>query len=100
MEHTSLRDFVEQLDQDIINDIHNYGCVNGCVSELIYYSDTNKFYDAYAEEIHTIVDRYIRDTGEMPKHLIESIGSLVNFKNDMVWFAVELLSEEFVNEEA
>lgn len=37
-----------------LSDILNYGCIPGCVSELIYYSDTHAFYDQYYYEIEEL----------------------------------------------
>lgn len=46
-------------DEEISYYIHtvlNYGCASGCVSSLIYYYDTNKFFHKYSEEILAILD--------------------------------------------
>lgn len=39
-----------------IHTVLNYGCANGCVSSLIYYYDTNKFFHKYSKEILAILD--------------------------------------------
>ena len=36
---------------DYITGVLEYGCVSGCVSSLIYYEDTDKFFSQYYDEI-------------------------------------------------
>ena len=38
--------------KEIFTDVLNYGCQSGIVSDLIYYSDTVKFYNKYKDEIN------------------------------------------------
>ena len=38
-----------------ITDIINYRCVSGCVSSLIYYSDTVRFFNCYKKEIKRLI---------------------------------------------
>ena len=43
----NIKDWIKKnLDKDQIKDVVEHGCVNGTVSELIYYSDTSAFHDA------------------------------------------------------
>ena len=39
----------------IFTDVLNYGCQSGIVSDLIYYSDTVKFYNKYKDEINELL---------------------------------------------
>jgi len=58
--------------ESFINDLLKGGCQSGMISELIYYSDTVKFYRKYQDEI----DILLQDT-------IESIGgSLLDIFGD------------------
>lgn len=55
-----------ETDEEISNYIHtvlNYGCASGCVSSLIYYYDTNKFFHKYSVEILAILDIINKDYG-------------------------------------
>lgn len=55
-----------ESDEEISNYINNvltYGCTSGCVSSLIYYYDTNKFFHKYSEEILAILDIVNKDYG-------------------------------------
>lgn len=68
--------------QNFINEVLNYGCQSGIVSELIYYKDTHHFYDRFYLEIETIRRRYENMTGS-PIHVK---GDLKNF---YAWFGFE-----------
>jgi len=83
-------------DKQTIREIMNHGCITGVVSELIYYSDTVKFYDAFEDEIWNRLDAAATNMGSSDiisfigiyldtKH----IGSLTQFKNALAWWAVE-----------
>ena len=34
-----------------MEELQQYGCISGMIGELIYYDDTEKFFDNYKEEI-------------------------------------------------
>lgn len=57
-----------ESDEEISNYINNvltYGCESGCVSSLLYYRDTKKFFNKYSDEILSILDE-LNDTGGIP----------------------------------
>jgi len=70
--------------RSVISDINEHGCVSGIISELIYYTDTHKFYDKYYEDIENLVSEWESNTGErvMPK-------SGEDRKNFYAWFGYE-----------
>lgn len=47
----------------IFRDVLEHGCVSGTVSELIWYSDTVKFYKEYQDEINELLKDYMYSTG-------------------------------------
>lgn len=72
-----------ETDEDILNylkDVINYGCVSGIVSSLIYYTDTEKFFDDFSNEILELLD--------VKKEKCESYESQFS-KNNLSWFAYE-----------
>ena len=82
-------------------EIVQHGCVSGVASTLIYYSDTCRVYDQYAEELHEIVSDYMDGLGEIgyvPNSIGENFRSLTQFKNAVVWFAAEIVASDFCNE--
>lgn len=48
---------------DFIENILNCGCASGIVGELIYYSDTLKFYKKFQYEIDNLLNDLMRDCG-------------------------------------
>lgn len=49
--------------KNIFTDVLNYGCQSGIVGELIYYSDTVRFYKQYKEEINSLLYDAMNGTG-------------------------------------
>ena len=63
-------------------DLLQHGCISGMVGSLVYYADTEAFFDKYYEEIIWLKTEYEEMTGqpmEIPYHL----------KNHLAWFAFE-----------
>ena len=71
-------------DANEIKDVANYGCAGG-VSGFIYYSETEKFYDEYEDEISD----YLNDAGFSLKNFVHSDSTISTIKNDLVWCVVE-----------
>ena len=89
-----------------LEDVVKYGCVNGSVSSLIYYSDTVKFYDQFEDEIWDMLHENTESFGN--NNILETIGqfnnaknvgSLDQFKNLLVWYAVEETSRKLLDEQ-
>lgn len=108
MTKKTIRQWVEdQIKDEALNpdEVVRHGCVNGCVSALIYYHDTVKFYDQFEDEIW---DRLYEDTENYGnKSIIETIsmfngskdvGSLCQFKNLLAWYSVEEVCREIIDE--
>ena len=57
----------ENIDDDenksILTDILENGCESGACSDLVYYSDTLKFYDDYEDEISELLNSLLNDCG-------------------------------------
>lgn len=49
--------------RNIFIDVLNYGCQSGVVGELIYYSDTVRFYKQYRQEINALLYELMNSTG-------------------------------------
>ena len=83
---------IDMLDEnmtnkEILNTVENivrYGCVNGTVPALIYYSDTEPFFDRHADEIFDIYNNGIYDF-ELSK-------------NSLAWFGFETMAYEIYEE--
>ena len=78
----------EELEGHIKN-ILQYGCISGCVSSQIYYTDTQKFFTDYNEEILELLDTYVKEYGN-PHFEINS--------NNLSWFAYEETTRDIAND--
>ena len=91
----NIKDWIKKnLDKDQIKDVVEYGCVNGTVSELIYYSDTSAFHDAHEDEIWQMVCESAEEHGQTVLEFLATlrgghVGSMYQLKNLLAWFAVE-----------
>lgn len=47
----------------IFTDVLHYGCQSGVVGELIYYSDTVRFFKQYRQEINELLYRLMEEMG-------------------------------------
>ena len=72
-------------DADEIKDVARYGCEGG-VNGFIYYSETEKFFDEYEDEIYD----YLNDCDYSMKDFVTSGSTISTLKNSLVWCAVEL----------
>jgi hypothetical protein len=91
----------EKQDIGLISDIAKHGCSGG-VSGIIYYDETTAFHDQHEEEIWQLIDDQADDNGlkngEFLQHVTSDPGSLKIFKNDLVWWAVEVRAQELLEE--
>jgi len=85
----------------LITDIATHGCSGG-VSGIIYYWETTKFHADHEKEIWDLLYQYAQDEGEELMNYIAAIpimkdvGSHAQFVNALVWWAVEVRSQELV----
>jgi len=72
-------------DADEIKDVARYGCEGG-VNGFIYYSETEKFFDEYEDEIYD----YLNDCDYSMKDFVTNDDTIATLKNSLVWCVVEL----------
>ena len=75
--------------KDWYKDFYQGGCISGFVGELIYYADTEKFYNTYAIDIENLVNKYHNDISS--SSIPRPTG---NYDNDAAWFAFESVAIE------
>lgn len=86
-------------DEELIismQDLLKYGCVSGMIRDLIYYDDTNRFYDIYKDDINDLLSELQQETGLSIEELFSDkfdkddplIINCLN-KNLMAWFGFE-----------
>ena len=69
---------VEQWFEDLLQ----YGCISGMVSGLIYYTETEAFFDKYYYEIMELKEEYEESIGQ-------SMNIPYQLKNHLAWFGFE-----------
>lgn len=73
-----------------IEDVLKYGCVNGTVSNMIYYADTLKFYEDYKKEIAQLLSNEgikpsdLKDFDNEDPFILETHN-----QNLLAWFGYE-----------
>ena len=76
----------EALDHEapalFFEDLQSHGCISGLVGRLIYYTDTQAFYDDHYAEIESLREDWEEECGEP----LNIQGDLKNF---FAWFAFE-----------
>lgn len=86
-------------------DLQKYGCQSGMIGSLIYYNDTNKFYDTYQEEIIELLNDLIYETGCSMEELFgdkfdrdDPLFLECFNKNLMAWFGFETTASKIYNQ--
>lgn len=82
---------------DIFKDVLYHGCQSGIVSELIYYSDTIRFYKQYKQEINDLLYNTMNETGlYAPSELLsdrwdieDPLAQDTHNQNLLAWFGFE-----------
>lgn len=79
-----------------MEDLQKHGCISGMIPELIYYDDTNEFYDTYKTDINDLLSNLTQSTGlsveELFKDQFDENDPLIIDcfnKNLMAWFGFE-----------
>jgi len=79
-----------------IDDLRKGGCQSGMISELIYYTDTVKFYKRYANDIDVLLSSACDDAGCTPSGLFgkawdncDPLARDTQNQNLLAWFAFE-----------
>lgn len=86
-------------------DVLQYGCQSGMVGELIYYTDTVKFYNKYQKEIDVLLRETMEETGiYSPKELFgnkwddeDPLAREEINQNLLAWFGYEETVRRILN---
>ena len=85
----------------LIKDIAHHGCQGG-VPGIIYYNETVEFYAAHEEEIFEQLEDYAEQEGlklgQKVQQVTRDAGSLRQFKNNLVWWAVEVRAQQLLDQ--
>lgn len=97
LKHEVAEILIDMLDTDInneevlttIEDILNHGCQSGIVPALIYYKDTEAFFDRHVDEIFDLYNEAKIEYGEMNIELT---------RNNLAWFGFETMAQNILYE--
>lgn len=64
---------------EYLNDVLSNGCQSGMVSDLIYYSDTCKFYEDHKDEIKTLLNDIFGDWVDSEYGIDETVSTEWSF---------------------
>ncbi len=86
---------IDNLIKDM-EDLQRYGCVSGMIQGLIYYDETNEFYDNYKDDINELLSDLLDGSGLSIQEFFEKNFDnddplILNFsnKNLLAWFGFE-----------
>ena len=83
-------------DYETCKEIVDHGCQSGVCSQHIYYGDTIKFFDSYADEVTEFI-KDILGVETLSDTLKENDGDLDAWKNDLTWTFIELVAMQVVD---
>lgn len=89
-------DTTEESNEKILTymtDIVNHGCVSGVVSSMIYYADTEKFFDENVDDILSLIEEKKQDLGEF----LFNSNFEIN-RNNLAWWAYEVTVSDLLME--
>ena len=97
IEKEVINDIINMLDEDasddevqrLLEEINEHGCSSGIVPSMIYYTDTEKFFDKYSNEIFELYNDFNEETG----YTLSTID-----KNSLAWFSYELIVSNLYDE--
>ena len=78
-------------------DICNHGCISGCASGMIYYSETIALFDKYRDDMFDMMAEYQESTGDfekLPAYVRTNGATFATFANAVVWFCAEVVAYE------
>ena len=83
-------DQIEEYEEpeDYFETVLKYGCVSGVVPALMYYKDTEEFFDRHVDEILDLLNEF-KEYGEIPFELN---------RNNLAWFAFEEVVDKIYND--
>lgn len=79
-----------------MEDLQKHGCISGMIPELIYYDDTNEFYDTYKADINELLSEITQESGLSTEEFFgdnfdKNDPLIIDYlnKNLMAWFGFE-----------
>ena len=81
----------------VINEVIQYGCVAGIVPSLIYYYQTEEFFNRHKDAINELAHELSEDIYGNPFEIYHNLNGGCS-KNNMTWFAFEEVTRMIAEE--
>ena len=92
------------LPEDFLKDmerLYQIGCVSGSVPSLIYYEDTDQFYNQFQDEINDLVNQFQLSPAQLLGDKFDDTDPDIlesENKQQLSWFAFETMALRIYNE--
>ena len=83
--------------ESFISNVLNHGCASGVVSELIYYYQTEEFFNTFKDEINDLAHSLSEDIYSNPFELYYNLNGGCS-KNNLSWFTFEEITRMLADE--
>ena len=83
--------------EEVINEVLEHGCVSGIVGSLIYYYQTEAFFDRHKNAINELAHELSEDLYGNPFEIYHNLNGGCS-KNNMAWFGFEEVTRMIASE--
>ena len=83
--------------ETVINEVLEYGCVSGIVGSLIYYYQTEEFFDRHKDAINELAHELSEEIYGDPFEIYHNLNGGCS-KNNMAWFGFEEMTRIIASE--
>ena len=83
--------------ETVIEEVLEYGCVSGIVGSLIYYYQTEEFFDRHKDAINELAHGLSEDIYGNPFEIYHNLNGGCS-KNNMAWFGFEEMTRIIASE--
>ena len=90
--NSAVQSILDTYDTEDLTNIAEHGCVSGCASSHIYYTETSAFYDKYEEEVNDYLREIFGDNFLFD--VCSDCHDMVDMKNKLTWSFIELVAQD------
>lgn len=90
--NSAVQSILDTYDKEDLINIAEHGCVSGCASSHIYYTETSAFYDKYEEEVNDYLREIFGDNFMF--EIVSDCHDLTDMKNKLTWCFIELVAQD------
>ena len=83
--------------ETVINEVLQYGCISGIVGSLIYYYQTEEFFNRHKKAINELAHELSEEIYGNPFEIYHNLNGGCS-KNNMAWFGFEEMARMIASE--